>query len=111
MTEAGNSRAIAVVGLGGRFPGAPDVASFWESLLAGHDLLWRSGEPAATGSTHYVAAGGALADHDEFDAELFGFTAREAELTDPQHRILLECVWEALEDAGHDPRQVDGRIG
>ncbi len=52
-----------------------------------------------------------LDDVDRFDAGFFGMHAREAELTDPQHRILLECCWEALEDAGYDPGRYDGSIG
>ena len=48
---------------------------------------------------------------EQFDAEFFGMYAREAELTDPQHRVLLECAWEALEHAGHDPARFNGNIG
>jgi acyl transferase domain-containing protein len=53
-----------------------------------------------------------LLDHvDEFDAEFFGFSARDAALTDPQHRLFLETCWEALEDAGYDPATYPGAIG
>ena len=48
---------------------------------------------------------------DQFDAEFFGFSARDAALTDPQHRLFLETTWEALEDAGYDPATHSGLIG
>ena len=48
---------------------------------------------------------------EEFDARFFGFYPREAEILDPQHRVFLECAWEALERAGYDPEAYDGLIG
>jgi acyl transferase domain-containing protein len=60
---------------------------------------------------HYVKAGGFLDGIEQFDASFFGFNPREAEVTDPQHRIFLECAWEVLENAGYDPEQFAGRIG
>src|SRR5262249_3944049 len=58
----------------------------------------------------YVRANGVLDGVDLFDAAFFGFSPREAELTDPQHRVFLECAWEALENAGYDPGRYRGRI-
>jgi acyl transferase domain-containing protein len=83
--------AIAIVGMAGRFPGAPDVRAYWANLVAGVDSV----TPTASGPR------GTLADHDLFDAEFFGFSPKEAERTDPQHRLFLECAWEALEHAGY----------
>ncbi|MCC6756137.1 MAG: hypothetical protein IT199_07185, partial [Solirubrobacterales bacterium] len=60
---------------------------------------------------NYVKANGVLEDIEQFDADFFGMTAREAELTDPQHRLFLECAWEALESAGYDSAQYSGQIG
>ena len=57
-----------------------------------------------------MRAKGALDGADLFDAAFFGFTPREAEVLDPQHRIFLECAWEALEDAACDPER-QGRAG
>ena len=57
----------------------------------------------------YVNAAPILDGVDEFDAEFFGFSARDASLTDPQHRLFLETCWEALEDAGYDPATYRGR--
>jgi acyl transferase domain-containing protein len=111
---------IAVVGLAGRFPGAPDVDTFWQNLRAGVESIstFSDEQLASAGIDQqlmqdpaYVRAGGVLDGPDHFDAAFFGYTAREAELMDPQHRVLLECAWEALESAGYDPRGVPGRVG
>ena len=56
----------------------------------------------------YVKAAAALDDVDLFDAAFFGYSPREAELIDPQHRLFLECAWEALEHAGYDPKRYPG---
>jgi acyl transferase domain-containing protein len=101
---------IAVIGFAGRFPGADDVDALWQNLLRGEESLTRFGsaELAAAGvpreelrDPDYVPVRGVLRDADRFDAELFGYSAREAALIDPQQRVLLECAWHALEHAGH----------
>ncbi len=101
---------IAVVGMAGRFPDAPNTGQLWKNLCAGlesvksftDEQLVSSGvEPNLLEARNYVKAGVVLEGIDLFDAEFFGITPREAELTDPQHRIFLECAWEALEDAGY----------
>ncbi|HVS00231.1 MAG TPA: beta-ketoacyl synthase N-terminal-like domain-containing protein [Thermoanaerobaculia bacterium] len=110
---------IAVVGVAGRFPAARSVAQLWENLRAGvesitffsdEELLAAGVDPALLRHEQYVKAKGVLDDVELFDAGFFGFTPREAELLDPQHRFLLECAWEALEDAGYDPERYAGRI-
>ncbi|WP_232661301.1 type I polyketide synthase [Pseudonocardia sp. TRM90224] len=111
---------IAVVGLAGRFPGAADVAEFWDALRAGRDLITdfdiaaqrALGVPEdVLADPRFVAAAPVLAGIEEFDAALFGFTPREAELRDPQHRLFLEIAHTALEHAGIDPARPGGRIG
>ncbi|HVR07953.1 MAG TPA: polyketide synthase, partial [Thermoanaerobaculia bacterium] len=111
---------VAVVGMACRFPGAPDVESFWQNLLGGVESitffsaaeLLAAGVPAATlAAPEYVRAKAVIAEPDRFDAAFFGLSPREAELLDPQHRLLLECAWHALEDAGHDPWRYPGPIG
>lgn len=82
--------AIAIIGMAGRFPGAPDVHAYWENLRSGVDSV-TDGRPATA----------VLDGHDLFDAAFFGLSPKEAERTDPQHRLFLECAWEALEDAGY----------
>ena len=108
---------IAIVGMAGRFPGAPSVEAFWENLRAGvesirrftQDELRAAGVPSGLiADPHYVAARGALADADLFDAELFGYAPRDASLLDPQQRLMLECAWEALERAGYAPGRSRG---
>ncbi len=111
---------IAVVGMAGRFPGARDVRQLWENLAAGveaisfftdEELAASGVGPAERNDPRYVRARGVLADAELFDASLFGFSPREARIMDPQQRVLLECAWEALEDAACDPRRFPGAIG
>nr|QEO73751.1 Beta-ketoacyl synthase [uncultured bacterium] len=115
-----NLNDIAVIGMSGRFPGARDVNEFWRNLRDGvHSIKFLSDEEltragidrSVWGRSDYVRAGGMLEDIDLFDGEFFGFTPKEAEITDPQHRVFLECAWEALEGAGYDPERYEGRIG
>ncbi len=115
-----DDNAVAVVGMSGRFPGAPDIESFWQNLCDGAESIARftddeiaaEGVPAAIRRrANYVGAGGALDGIEDFDAALFGYSPREAEIIDPQHRVFLECAWSALEDAGHNPFGHPGSIG
>ena len=111
---------VAVIGMAGRFPGAPSVAALWKNLTLGVDLIRqfsdeelvsRGVEVANLKDPSFVKAASVLTDTDRFAATFFGYSPREAELMDPQHRIFLECAWEALEDAGYAPRHAKGRIG
>ena len=123
MTEpspTGPSDGIAIVGMTGRFPGAPNLEVFWRNVRDGvesisffsdAELLEAGVAPALLQSPHYVKAGAPLADIEQFDAGFFGFNPREAAATDPQHRLFLECAWEALEYAGYDPATYAGLIG
>jgi len=103
--------SIAIIGMAGRFPGARNVNQFWQNLrdgveslsfFADQELEAEGVAPALLNHPAYVKAGMILDDIELFDAALFGFTPREAEITDPQHRLFLECAWEALESAGYD---------
>ena len=74
--------------------------------------LQASGVPAADYERQdYVRAASLLADVDLFDAGFFGYSPKEAELLDPQVRVLLECAWQAFEDAGHDPLRTSVPVG
>ena len=108
-------RDIAIVGIGCRFPGgANDPRAFWGLLEKGFDAITeipanRPGfrdlydpDPKKPGRT-YSRWGGFLDRVDLFDAQFFGVSPREAAHIDPQHRLLLELVWEACEDAGIPP--------
>lgn len=97
---------LAVIGMAGRFPGAPDLRAFWDNLTRGRDSITRY--PA---NPDYVPALGVLEGADEFDAAFFGYPPREALILDPQQRLFLTCAWEALEDAGYDPRGCPGPVG
>ncbi|MFN8517202.1 MAG: beta-ketoacyl synthase N-terminal-like domain-containing protein, partial [Chloroflexia bacterium] len=114
------SRDVAIVGMGIRFPGARDVAEFWRNIAEGREsvavfsdaeLLAAGEDPALLADPRYVRREATLEGIDQFDADFFGFTPREAEILDPQQRLFLECAWEALEAAGHDPARYAGRIG
>lgn len=111
--------AIAVVGMVGHFPGAADVDSLWQNVLAGcegikffqDDELDASVSPQLRRDPAYVKAKGLLAGSDLFDASFFGITPLEARVMDPQHRVLLELAWAALERSGHRSSDFAGRIG
>jgi acyl transferase domain-containing protein/aryl carrier-like protein len=101
--------AIAIVGMAGRFPGSPDLETFWTHLREGHECrselsdeeLRAAGvDEALLSDPGYVRAGFLLDDIARFDAEFFGISPRQARLTDPQQRLFLECAWEALAQAG-----------
>jgi acyl transferase domain-containing protein/acyl carrier protein len=120
MTRDWTGSEIAIVGMACRFPGAADPEAFWHNLREGvesitflaDDEIEVSGlEPSAPGSPNYVKAASILEDVDRFDAAFFGITPKEAEVMDPQHRLFLECAWQALERAGYDPETPPGAVG
>ena len=111
---------VAIVGMAGRFPGASDLDTFWQNLRGGvesrtifsdEELLAKGIPAAALRNPKYIRSGFVLDDIDLFDAAFFGINPREAELLDPQHRLFLECAWEALEHAGYDADTFPGSIG
>jgi amino acid adenylation domain-containing protein len=111
--------AIAIVGMAGRFPGAPSVEALWRRLCRGDELIrfFSDEELLAAGVRRealadplYVRARGVLEDSDKFAASFFEVSPREAQIMDPQQRVFLECAWEALEDAAVDPERFPGRI-
>lgn len=100
---------IAIIGTAGRFPGAASVAEFWRNQCSGIESISRfTLDPTRAteelDGQDFVAARSVLRDVDLFDADFFGITPKDAELMDPQHRVFLECCWEAIEDAGYDPK-------
>ena len=111
---------IAIVGLACRFPGARNADQFWENLENGlesvtffsDEELKSSGVAAhLLDDPRYVRAKAILDEIEFFDAAFFGFSPREAQILDPQHRFFLECAWEALENSGYCAESYDGRIG
>ncbi len=114
------STAIAIIGMAGRFPGARNIAEFWQNLKNGVESIrsFSDAELLAAGvpseelaQPEYVKSGVILQDLDQFDAAFFGFSPKDAAIMDPQHRLFLECAWEALETAGHTPTTFPGSIG
>lgn len=112
--------AIAIIGLACRLPGARNAAAFWHNLVNSVESItfFQDNElekliihPAELNDPHYVKAKAVLEDIESFDAAFFGFSPREASLTDPQHRLFLECVWESLEHTGYNPENYPGLIG
>jgi acyl transferase domain-containing protein/acyl carrier protein len=117
--EGARTEPIAVVGMGCRFPGADDPAAFWRLLAAARDAVgpqpaarWDvealyDPDPEASGkiSTRH---GAFLEDVAGFDTAFFGISPREAARLDPQHRLVLEVGWEALESAGIAPGGLRG---
>lgn len=119
-TQTGPAEPIAIVGMDVDLPGAPGIAPFWDNLRDGFEsietlddeALQSAGEtPERIHRRNYVAAAARLAAFDEFDAEFFGFSAKEAAILDPQHRKFMEVSWGALENAGHMPETFKGPIG
>lgn len=113
-------QGIAIIGMAGRFPGAKNLDEFWQNLTGGvesitffSDKELEAGgiDPAVINTPTYVKASGALDEVELFDASFFGFSPREAELTDPQYRLFLEKSWEALERSGYVPDNYEGVIG
>ncbi|MGW2870851.1 SDR family NAD(P)-dependent oxidoreductase [Kitasatospora sp. NPDC001225] len=109
---------IAVIGAAGRFPGARDLTQFWANLLAGRDSVtafpldrYDEEQRRAITALDFPRRMGALDEVDAFDAAFFRILPREAELMDPQHRLVLETVWQALEDSAHRPSELPSNTG
>ncbi|MGK7876652.1 MAG: SDR family NAD(P)-dependent oxidoreductase [Xenococcaceae cyanobacterium] len=118
--ESAKNELIAIIGMGCRFPGnANDPETFWQLLCDGVDAItevpaqrWEidayyDSDEDAPGKI-YTPCGGFLPNIDQFEPEFFGISPREATSMDPQHRLLLEVSWEALENAGADPSKLKG---
>src|SRR5437667_3667525 len=112
---------VAVIGMAGRFPRAKNLEEFWSNLRDGVESVSFFKDEELQGSLldgpppkddpNFVKARAILEDADLFDAAFFGLNLKEAEITDPQHRLFLECAWEALENAGYNPDTYGGLIG
>jgi acyl transferase domain-containing protein len=105
---------IAIVGMAAQFPGAASIDEFWSNLQSGisairklsQETLIDAGEdPTRLHHKNYVPFAAPLDGFDQFDAEFFGFSPKEAAILDPQHRKFLEVAWQALENAGHPPEK------
>ena len=119
-TPEARDERIAVIGLAGRFADAPDIASFHAMLREGRSGItevpadrWSADAESlpegVSSEAKYLRWGGFLKDAGDFDPLFFRISGKEAELTDPQHRVFLTEAWRALEDAGYAERELDGR--
>ncbi|AUX43601.1 uncharacterized protein SOCE26_050510 [Sorangium cellulosum] len=101
---------VAIVGISGAMPSSEDLQAFWENLYAGRALITETPASRWRWQDHGEASrwGGFMPGVDQFDPLFFGISPREAALMDPQHRLLLEHTWKAIEDAGHKPSDLAG---
>lgn len=120
--DAPHAEAIAIIGMSGSFPMAPDLATFWRNLDEGRDCIteipkqrwdWQAidadpSDPADQGNRSPIKWGGFIDGMEEFDPLFFGISPREALLMDPQQRLLMTHVWQAIEDAGYAPSSLSG---
>ena len=119
LVPSGEKVEFAIIGMACRFPGASNVDEFWNNLIEGketisffsEDELSEEVDPAARRHPSYVRAKGILKNCDKFDAGFFGISPIEADIMDPQQRIMLELCWHALEDAGIAPDENKRRTG
>ena len=115
-----NNSEIAIIAVAGRFTGAKDIKSFWQNLRDGVESISRLTDEELINSgvsldllsnPNYIKASAVLSDIELFDANFFAYSAKEAEIIDPQQRLFLELAWEAIEKAGYDPQTYNGLIG
>jgi len=118
--QSHGSDDIAIIGMAGRFPGAPDVEAFWANIrdgvesirpLADEELLAAGVSRADLQDPDYVKVCPVLDDVDKFDAAFFGFSPREASVMDPAHRLFLEVAWQAVEHSGYTASPEEGPVG
>lgn len=112
-------RDVAIIGIGLRFPGADSPEAFWDNLIEGRESIQTIPEeeldPAPFNQDpllkdRLVRAGGFVDNLFQFDPEFFGMSEREALLMDPQHRLFLQCAYEAAENAGYDLFSLDRTV-
>ena len=117
--EPAASEPIAIIGMSGRFPMARDINEFWKNLVEGKDCIseipkerwdWREyyGDPKKEVNKTNVKWGGFIDGIDQFDPLFFGISPKEAELMDPQQRLMMTHIWKAVEDAGYSAQSLSG---
>ncbi|WKA26400.1 type I polyketide synthase [Bradyrhizobium roseum] len=120
LAETTDETGIAIIGMAGRFPGAPNIDVLWKNLLGGIESIqvFSDEELKANGLSDdiiadpgYVKASPVLDGVALFDADYFNLSPKEVEYIDPQHRLFLECAVEVLENAGCNPQTFGGNIG
>lgn len=108
------SKDIAIIGMSCRFPNAQNINEFWQALCEGNDCLTRFDDTSLPSShltdENFVPVKGVFDNANKFDADFFNFSPVDAKITDPQHRIFLECAWEALEHAAIAPGKMQSKV-
>lgn len=111
---------IAVIGMSGEFPKCRNLEEYWDAIVKGKECIsfYTKEQLEEIGIDseilkldEYIRAKGEISDIRLFDADFFNLNPREAELMDPQHRLLLQCAWQALESAGINPDRCGETIG
>lgn len=118
-SRAEENTDIAIIGIACRFPEAANATEYWHNLVSGRETVdffcdqELSGhiDPALLSHPLYIKAKGIIKDCDTFDAAFFNISPIEADVMDPQQRIMLELCWHALEDAGIPPGDQQTRTG
>lgn len=120
IKDNGYTNDVAIIGMVGRFPGANSIEQFWNNLKEGiESIAYSPGQNHESNvdishkNNHgtFIKVNTLIEGVEFFDASFFGLSVRDAEMTDPQHRLFLECAWEVLENAGYDPQRYNGLIG
>lgn len=120
MAVSDNGSDIAIIAMHGRFPGADSIEAYWDNLrrgdcalrqLSAEELQEAGVPPEVARRPNYVAWAGTLDRVAEFDADYFDMSPREAEITDVQQRLMLECAAQLLDRGGYDPERYAGNIG
>ncbi|WKD49180.1 SDR family NAD(P)-dependent oxidoreductase [Microbulbifer spongiae] len=121
LSSARTNSDIAIIGVVGRYPQAPDLASFWENLKTGKNCIstipeqrwdWKQHNQNSRGSGGiYSKWGGFIEDVDKFDPVFFKIAPKEASKIDPQERLFLQACYHVIEDAGYTPDSLDSRQG
>lgn len=120
MNQENNAQSIAIIGMSGRFPGANDIDTYWSNIAQGkcsikpisNDVIKQDKWLAkAALDPNYVKMTSEIDNVYMFDASFFDVSPREAEYTDPQRRLLLECAYETFENAGYIAENYDGIVG
>lgn len=120
MNNESDSEGIAIIGMSARFPKSDTIFSFWDNLVNGRDCIstilpeearLAGISESVINNKQYVNRCGRITKPEFFDASFFGYNPKEASLTDPQHRIFLQCGYEALESAGYNVKQLNCSVG
>ena len=113
------SNAIAIIGMACRFPKSNNLEQYWENIrdgkecletLSQEDLKQAGIDYTILENREYIKRCPCIEDIDKFDADFFKISPKEATYMDPQQRLMLEKVWEAIEDAGYSIDKIDGKI-